>query len=487
MPNQRLGWLHFAWNSPTITTWASFAGRFLSLLLVLPLALRHLSAAEIAVWQLFSNVLLIGVILDLGLSPTLSRVISLTLGGTRLAALAQPATKNTTSVESNENVRWATVAVLLKAGRTMYAGLAICALLLLGSVGSLALMAPISAVASPDRAWIAWLVVLSISSLGVWGNLYSSYLMGVNRVAVLRRWQALAAIAQVLTAALVLFLGGGLLELVISNQVWLAASYACNAWLCRKVIPGRFQPGWQLRIPPLVLQATWPPMWRSGVGVMASLGVMSASGFIYAQWADSQELAAFLLAQRVMLAISQFSQAPFYSKLPAFARLYAEDHLSELMANAQRAMRMSYWVLVVGVISAGVLLPLLMIQIGSKTAFVSPSFWAIYGIAVFVERLGAMHMQLFSLSNRILWHIANGLTGLVFVALMVGLYEPVGTIAFPIAMLVSYAAIYSLFSIRQSYLHFGLTLEFERRSSMVPALTMLVILVVFVLLSPSYL
>lgn len=469
-----------AWNSPTITTWASFGGRFLSVLLVLPLALRYLPPADIAVWQLFSNVVLLGAILDLGLSPTLSRVIALCLGGKSISAIGVPRYGEAPALV-DQDARWSNVGSLLKAGRTILVALIAGAFLILGVGGSLALELPISQLADSRQGWAAWLVVLVTSSFGLWNSLYTSYLMGIDRVAILRRWEAVTAIIQVATAALVLALGGGLLELILANQAWAVFRVIRNGWLCRVIIPGRFTAGWQLEIPRPIWLATWPPMWRSGVGVLASQGVVYASGFIYAQWADSHELAAFLLAQRIMLTISQFSQAPFYSKLPTFARLYAAGNQPALLANAQRAMRMSYWVLVVGIAAVGAILPPAMTYIAANISFVSASFWAIYGLAMFVERLGAMHMQLFSLSNRILWHIANGLTGLVMLALMVGLYPRAGTMAFPIAMLVSYAAIYSFFSLKQSYSHFGLDLKFESRSSLVPALTMVVILVTLIL------
>jgi len=214
-------------------------------------------------------------------------------------------------------------------------------------------------------------------------------------------------------------------------------------------------------------------MWRSGVGVMASLGVVYASGFIYAQWASGADLAAFLLAQRIMMTVSQFSQAPFYSKLPTFARLYATNDRAALLRQAQRAMRLSYWIFVVGVVSSGVLMPIALQFIGAKFDFVSALFWGVYAVAVFIERIGAMHMQLFSLSNRILWHVANGATGSMFLVLMVVLYPSAGTLAFPAAMLIAYAAIYTAFSLHYSYRHYAIKgLQFERYASFKPALAL---------------
>lgn len=443
----------YLWNSPTFTTWASFAGRFLSLLLLLPLALSHLSPAEFSVWQLFGNVTLFGAILDLGLSPTLSRVVALALGGRSIGAIGDGGAqggKTVPEAERHENVR-----ALVLAGRTLYLGLTICAVLILGVAGTVALKAPIHLAGGGAGLWEAWVVVLATAAFCVWNNVYTSFLLGCNKVAVLRRWEALTAILQVVSGAAVLELGGSVVELILVTQGWLLISIFRNRILCATVAEAPFPRGFQWPIPAPILQATWPSMWRSGLGVFASQGVMYASGFIFAQWAASADLAAFLLAQRIMLVVSQFSQAPFYSRLPEFARLYAEGSAKRLSVESHRAMFLSQAVLSAFVVGTGVFLPLLMPLVGAKMSFVSASFWATYSAAVLIERMGAMHMQMYSLSNKIYWHIANGVTGSIFCILLVVLYPRMSLHAFPVAMLVSYAAIYAPISMVLSGSLFG--------------------------------
>src|SRR5262245_18312764 len=74
-------WLRRAWNSPTLTTWASFAARSLNLILVLPLALRQFQPEEVVVWQLFASIMTLQLLLDLGLTPTFARLIAFAMGG----------------------------------------------------------------------------------------------------------------------------------------------------------------------------------------------------------------------------------------------------------------------------------------------------------------------------------------------------------------------------------------------------------------------
>src|SRR6202012_3480933 len=72
-----------------------------------------------------------------------------------------------------------------------------------------------------------------------------------------------------------------------------------------------------------VLRALWPATWRSGIGVLASHGIIQSSGLVYSQLAPAADLASYLLALRVVTMVSQISQAPFYSKLPRMAALQA--------------------------------------------------------------------------------------------------------------------------------------------------------------------
>ena len=62
-------------------TWSSFLARSLSLILVVPLILTHFSTEEIALWYLFSTIIGLQMLADVGFSPTFSRIIAYGVGG----------------------------------------------------------------------------------------------------------------------------------------------------------------------------------------------------------------------------------------------------------------------------------------------------------------------------------------------------------------------------------------------------------------------
>src|SRR5688572_5318811 len=89
------------WHSPTFTTWGSTGTRFLSLVLVLPLLLRNLVPAEIAVWYLLSTIISLQGLADLGFAPTFTRLIAYGMGGARELGSAPQSSKTGQASEPN--------------------------------------------------------------------------------------------------------------------------------------------------------------------------------------------------------------------------------------------------------------------------------------------------------------------------------------------------------------------------------------------------
>jgi hypothetical protein len=320
--------------------------------------------------------------------------------------------------------------------------------------------------------WIAWGIILLASSFTLLGNSYSSYLQGLNQIALLRRWEILTSLGAIGTSLIVLLAGGGLLGLVIANQGWLILNILRNYLLCLKVEGGRFQNFTSQKNDPIVFEAVWPSAWRSGLGVFMGYGLVQLSGIIYAQFGTASGVASYLLALRLMQMVRQISNAPFYSKLPLLAKLRSEGNLEKQIKVARRGMTLSYWTYVVGFISLGILTTPLLKLVGSNAEFVSPLLWGIMGLSMLAERYGAMHLHLYSTTNHIIWHIANGVSGIIYLVVALALFNRIGVYAFPIGTLAGYLGFYSWYSALHSYKAFGLKFwDFEKHVMLPPFLT----------------
>ncbi|MDR7295733.1 hypothetical protein J2X16_001054 [Pelomonas aquatica] len=467
------------WNSPTFTTWGSLAVRLGGVVLVLPWVLATYAPPEVAVWQLLSSVFVLALLFDFGLAPTFTRMLSFARGGASLAAIqamrrsahgqAQVTVQSQSAPDRDAADTLASVYALL---RWLYPRLGFGVVAMLGVAGSFAIAGPIAATAAPGQAWLAWGLVLATTWAGFVGNAYAVALQGMNNIAVLRRWEAAAGLAQIGSTLAVLAFNGSLLALVASYQVWIVLNALRNVALMRALHPQLSHVRGQRD--PVLLRALWPATWRSGLGVVMGQGIIQSSGWAYAQVAPVAEVASYLLALRLITMVSQFAQAPFYSKLPRLAELQAKGERGEQLALARHGMRMAHWVFVAGAITLAVVAVPLLGLLHSKTAFVPASVWALMCTAFFVERFGAMHLQLYSLSNHIVWHIANGVTGCLMLALALLLYPWLGMLAFALAMLLAYAGFYAVYSIVHSRRAFQFNLwTFERGISLPPAFTLL--------------
>lgn len=461
-------------------TWGSFLTKSLSLVVVLPLLLTRLQPAEITLWYLFMSIIGLQSVADAGFTPTFSRIISYVMGGAGIHELKSP--KGTES----KNFDKQTLNQVYSTMRTVYFRLGFVWTLLLVTVGTFSLKKPIAALHETDTAWLAWGVIVAVSCISFQGQQYSSYLQGTNNIALIRRWETLTTLVGIATSFVVLICDGGLLALVIANQGWQFISIALSRFLARSVENGMMRSFVKAPFNREVFDAVWPSAWRSGVGVFMSYGLIQASGIIYAQIGDTASVASYLLGLRFIQIVSQFSQAPFYSKIPLFARLYAEGKRDELVLLAQSGMRLSHWTYVIGFVSLGLIVEPFFRYIGSNAAFPNPLLWSLLGVGFFIERFGAMHIQLYSTTNQIIWHIANGVTGVIYLVVSFGLLHYIGVYAFPVGVIVGYLGFYSWFSAKHSYKAFNIKIfRFERSCAMPPTAFLMVLVVLQVTLHPK--
>lgn len=465
------------WQSPTLTTWGSLGVRLGGVALVLPLVLRHFAPPDIAVWQLFASVFMLTLMLDFGMSPTLSRMLAFARGGLPLAAMGDLRNRRLAgdAPPLGQDASLQLAARLFSSMRWLYPRLAMAAVLLMAVFGSWALRSAVGQTASPAVTWTAWALVLTGAYVSFCANAYVAGMQGMDNVAALRRWEMLVGLGQIASCLLALLLGGGLLALVATYQVWaLVNLVGLRAMVANRhpaLAAGR--PAYDA----LVVRAVWPATWRSGLGVLLSQGIIQASGLVYSQLAPAAEVASYLLALRIVSTISQFSAAPFYSKLPHLATLHARGERSAELVLAARGMALAQWSLVVGIVAVALSAQPVLIQIHSAIAFVSADVWAVMGLAFFVERFGAMHLQLYSLTNHIVWHIANAVTGVLMIGLSIVLYPVLGLIALPAGMLLAYGGFYAVYAFRKSSKLFGFTFfRFERSVGLPPALMITLIL-----------
>jgi len=418
MDRPRRDWIRSGWNSPTMMTWASLGARSLTIAVVWPAVLRFFSAPDIAVWQLLSSTLILVNVFDFGISPTFTRLIAY--------AVAEGRSGGQSIERMRELVRTISATMI---------GLVLILGLVAGAGVSLALVRPIGEMEDPTTGWIAW----SLTLIGICSTLGNTaqvaVLMGINRVAALRRWEAIMTLGSILTAWLVVLAGGRLVALVSVTLVWQLLGVLRNLMLIRAT--DRQVCRWLLSptICRPVLAEVWPLTWRSGLGVAMTSGIHNLSGLALAQTASPLVVASYAMALRFGALLTQFSQAPFYSRIPWLCQLRAAGDDLKLATVAKGGMRLAHWTFVCGALAIGLLAPWAMEVIDSNVPFLDSEIWVVLAVAMFTERFGAMHLQLFSTSNDIRWHKAAAGYSLIYLAVAGLLLGSMGVWALALASL----------------------------------------------------
>lgn len=464
------------WNSPTVTTWASMGARSLAGLLLLPLVVTSLSTEEVTVWFLLNSVLLLQMLADIGFGATFARAVAYAMGGAESVGDYRVVPERPIEKEPN----WKTVFRIIGTMRVVYRWIALAWILLLAVLGTWALNKPISMIPDPSTGWLAWVLIIFSSSLFIRCYGFAVFLQGSNEIAMFRRWDAVTSFAGILTASVALLLGGTLAVAVAALQVWVPVKILVNRGLCRRAHNGAYsRMEKRFLFDSRVFSELWPPAWRSGAGILLTAGLIQASGFFFAQIGTSAQVASYLLALNLIHGVSALSRAPFYSKLPILAKLRVQGRVSEQIRLALIGMRRSYLVYVFVFLAIGILGPPALRLIGSNAEFPAANLWNLLGVAFFAERYGAMHIQLYSTTNHIIWHIANGVSGVIYVLVGVTLYPILGVYSFPTGIFAGYAGMYCWYAAYHSYNEFKLQFwEFESACMLRPAAILVTYIIV---------
>lgn len=445
-------------------TWLSLLGRSAGLLVVTPFVLRFFSPAQTSLWLLFLTVSSLLMIADLGFGPSFVRAVSYARAGRR-------------SLGVDDGLLGSPNTVLLRgifrALQSSYRRLTLAGALVGCVLGSWSLAGPINQLSAPEEGWIAWACVLSSALLVFRNSAYTNWLLGLNLVAQLRRKEAIIALSSVpLTASVVILTENFLWSVLVAQAGLVLTSFVIRRLAISAADQSFGEP--ESSASTEVFAFVWPAAWRSGIGVLACSATIQALGLIYAQVAPAAEVAPYLLAMRIIQVIVQVSMVPFYSHIPRFAAMYASDQREELLTAVCVAMAKAHWLYIVGVLAVAVAAQPLLEVLGSQVGFVSSQLWLLMGMAFFLERFGAMHLQFYSLSNHILWHVVNGVSGVIILITSILLFPICGASAFPLGMIVGYAGFYSWFSAHLVYRHYQQhPWHFELRTSALPALALL--------------
>lgn len=427
------------WESGTVMTWSATATRIGSAVIILPLILSRFQEAEIAFYYLILTISSIYTFLNLGFTPTFTRLVGYAKAGLTpevMRDLRQPADALTAldAQPTDQTKPLETGAEVVSTMNWLFLRITIVLSTLLAIVISAALIRPAALLPNPLEGWLTWVVVALSASFQLWGNQFQCYLVGNGQVALMGRWQTMIGLIAFVSVLIAIIAHPSLMLVVVVQQCWLCIGVLNRMWLCHRLSGRRYFDWLRSARSKAVVAAAWPSAWRSGLGFLFGVITTNSLGLIYAQSGDVASVTAFLLALRFADMLQEFSNAPFYSKLPQMNVLMAKRDTQGVIATAQRGIWLTNAIFGLGFIGLLLTGPALFHIVEAKTTFPPLMLWAVLGYGYWIRRNGALLLQIYSTTNHIVWHKVNLMDGCVTIVLAYLLIEPYGGLGLAIAI-----------------------------------------------------
>lgn len=424
-------------QSTTLMTWLNMLVKSSSLLLLTPLAARYFDGQDFALWMTFTTMQSFFLLFDLGLSPTFIRFFAYLSSDKNLQSQQVNGvlfTYNSLLAAQNYFYRVTTIVVCIIG---VVSGWYIFFLPGQNSFAENAI----------KFSQIGLVVAVSIFQLHI--IKYGAIAQGLGKLAAWQKFQAYLGMINVIVTVAVLIFTKDLLVVLVGSSVSALIMYLLSArFIATEIESPHFfaQTSAASTNSHSVRKVVFEAGWRSALGILLSQGLILLSGILYTNLTEPSTLVGYLLLLQIMRASSSFSQPPFYSKIPYLSALYIQGHFSTITENTKRYFLRSLLVYVVISLIGYLFVTYFMSYFGRQSVQINKSLWYLALAAFFVERLGALNLQLYSISNHILWHIANGATGIVMLVLAYFFHSVYGIVAFPLSMLIAYLLFYTPYS-----------------------------------------
>jgi hypothetical protein len=194
-----------------------------------------------------------------------------------------------------------------------------------------------------------------------------------------------------------------------------------------------------------VFKASFQSSLRTWVAQLMSYGIVQFTGIYYSSFGDRDSVSAYLFSLKLLYQISNFANAPLYSKIPLYNRLFAQKKFDILKKQLLKNIGITLLLFPILCVIIGESLPILLELIGSNTGFIGREIWLLMTLGFFTNRVGAVLLVSYQISNKVYAHIANGVSGAIYIILLIVMnqYGVEALIAFPLGYLISNLMFYS--------------------------------------------
>jgi hypothetical protein len=419
-------------NSTVVWSWLYNGLRLALAVILLPLVLHKLPTPELGMYYLLMSVAALVPLVDFGFGPSIGRFVGYAMGGAdklQAQGLAQPGKSHA----PNYDLVWE----LLWASRTLYRYLTVVLLVIVGTVGTLAVEWRANETGSPNLTRLAWAATLLSTLYDIYSGFWGMFIQSMNQVLVGVRIGMVAYVLRLAVTAGLLLAGAGLLSMPVGALV---GSVVARTWArakCLQLLAGHPPP--EKTGLKKLLSVLWPNSWRTGVLVVASYLTANVNTQICAYALDLRATAEYGLSVQLISVAVGMASVWTMVKWPLTVQYLARHDYRALRQTLQPRVwlqYLSYLSLAAGLILCG---PYLLKWFGSGKKMLPPGWLCLMGLDSFLLMQFSFWTTLILAQNRLpsLWPtVATNVLSLVLSLTLVH-FTSLGTGALVLAPLIA--------------------------------------------------
>jgi hypothetical protein len=399
--------------SPSITSWLNLSMKTLGMLALIPLVNTTFSELDRFFWFVLATTWSLVLLLDVGLNATITRYFSYLNATDNLSAII-PCDLPLSSDD---------IKLLTKLISKFYYGAMLVVVLLVFPVIFFSIYEKLNG--SPKFFEYVYLMLATsgVSLLYLFSNAFNGINQGLGLLPKVQLMQFLATAVSVVLASTAIYTTQSLSVTVVCFY----APFTLYFFLIRRTallaLSRRFTNGENsnfYKVKKMILARMLRDTLKSGLGIFASQGFIIGSTMIVNKIETIEVALVYMICMQIIRAICSFSQVPFYSSIPLFCSQYAKKQYNKLAVGLTQKFSISIFLFIAIVVCVGLLsqTDLGGIIFGNQLEL---TIWMAFGCTFLVERIGAILIQLYTVTGQIRWHIVNtggGLISLTIIILM---------------------------------------------------------------------
>lgn len=309
----------------------NYLGIFINLginIILLPIVLKFLSEDEVGLWYIYSSIGTIVTLLDFGFAPALSRNIAYSYSG------ANELKKEDVGIAKEAGPNYLLMLKVLKTCKIIYLCIAVIALLILLSIGTLYILKVGSTIDS-ETLIISW----AIYGIAVFFNIYigyfGSFLKGISAIREVNIATVFSKLSQIVISLILLLMGYGLIAVSLAYFV----SGLVNRELCKNFFFKYDHIGKKLNEVKYKLKFNevketfcliWHNAWKDGLVTISNYLVTQAGTIMCSLYLTLAETGVYSISLQLVTIISSVASSMYSVSQPSMQEAYAKKDKAKM-------------------------------------------------------------------------------------------------------------------------------------------------------------